>query len=113
VLADEAQLLLVIGNLLTNAVEWTKPGDRIEVGAAAGESRVSVWVQNEGRHIRPVDLERVFDRFWSRRERGSGLGLAISKRIVEAHGGTIRAENRRAGPRFTFSLPAAARVATG
>jgi two-component system sensor histidine kinase HydH len=54
-----------------------------------------------------VDLERVFETFWIRRARGSGLGLAICKRVVEAHGGTINAENRRRGPRFTFTLPLA------
>jgi two-component system sensor histidine kinase HydH len=54
-----------------------------------------------------VDLDRVFDTFWTRRARGSGLGLAICKRVVEAHGGTISAENRRRGPRFTFTLPLA------
>jgi two-component system sensor histidine kinase KdpD len=107
VLADEAQLQLVIGNLLANAAEWTEPGRRIEIGAESSQGSVRVWVQNQGDHIRPVDLDRVFDRFWSRRKRGSGLGLAICKRVVEAHGGTIRAENRRGGPRFTFALPAA------
>jgi len=52
-------------------------------------------------------LDRIFDTFWTRRARGSGLGLAICKRVVEAHGGTIRAENLRRGPRFTFTLPLA------
>jgi two-component system sensor histidine kinase KdpD len=108
--ADESQLQLVVGNLLANAAEWTEPGGRIDAGARAGDGLVSFWVQNEGDRIRPVDLDRVFDRFWTRRKRGSGLGLAICKRIVEAHGGTIRAENRRAGPRFTFALPVSERV---
>jgi signal transduction histidine kinase len=64
-------------------------------------------VENDGPAIAPTDLDRVFETFWTRRARGSGLGLAISKRVVEAHGGTIRAENRRRGPRFTFTLPLA------
>jgi signal transduction histidine kinase len=62
-------------------------------------------VENQGPDIRPADLTEVFDKFWTRREGGSGLGLAISRRIVEAHGGEIRAENTRQGPRFTFTLP--------
>ena len=113
VLADEAQLQLVIGNLLANAAEWTRPGDRIEIGTNHADGNVRVWVENEGDHIRPVDLDRVFDKFWSRRKQGSGLGLAICKRVIEAHGGSIGAENRRGGPRFTFALPAAERVPAG
>jgi two-component system sensor histidine kinase KdpD len=112
VLADETQLQLVIGNLLANAAEWTQPGGRIEVGTSHADGSVRVWVENEGDHIRPVDLDRVFDKFWSRRKQGSGLGLAICKRVIEAHGGTIRAENRRGGPRFTLTLPVAERLVT-
>ena len=66
---------------------------------------VATWVENEGPDIRPVDLDGIFDKFWTRRRGGSGLGLAICRGIVEAHGGRIRAENRRGGPRFTFTLP--------
>jgi two-component system sensor histidine kinase KdpD len=110
VLADETQLQLVIVNLVANAAEWTRPGGRIEVGSDHADGTVRVWVENEGDHIRPADLDRVFDKFWSRRKQGSGLGLAICKRVIEAHGGTIRAENRRGGPRFTFTLAANERV---
>ncbi|HEX6548505.1 MAG TPA: ATP-binding protein [Candidatus Dormibacteraeota bacterium] len=106
VMGDEAQLQLVVGNLLANAAEWTPAGGRIEVGAGVRDGQVRVWIQNQGEHIRPADLERIFDRFWSQSKRGSGLGLAIAKRVVEAHGGTIRADNQRLGPRFTLTLPA-------
>jgi len=104
-LADEVQLDRVLVNLLANAAEWTQPGGRIEVGAARSSTGATMWVQNEGADIPPVDLDRIFEKFWTRRKSGSGLGLAICKRIVEAHGGSIRAENRRGGPRFSFTLP--------
>ena len=97
----------VLTNLLENALEWTPPAGVIEVGAIARETCVEAWVENEGPEIAPVDLDRVFDAFWTRRAHGHGLGLAIGKRVVEAHGGTIRVENRRRGPRFTFTLPIA------
>ena len=79
----------------------------IEIGALARDGEVEAWVENGGPGIAPADLDRVFDTFWTRRSKGTGLGLAICKRVVEAHGGVIRVENRRRGPRFTFTLPLA------
>jgi signal transduction histidine kinase len=102
----------VLTNLIENANEWAPSNGKIAVGASASEDTLSAWVENDGPAIAPTDLERVFDTFWTRRARGSGLGLAIAKRVVEAHGGTIRAENRRRGPRFTFTLPLARVAAT-
>src|SRR6185312_6888870 len=109
---DEIQVGRVLTNLIENANEWAPAGGGITVGAAARDGFLEAWVENDGPEIAPVDLDRVFDTFWTRRERGSGLGLAISKRAVEAHGGTIRAENRRRGPRFTFTFPLARVAAT-
>jgi two-component system sensor histidine kinase KdpD len=105
VLADELQVQRVLTNLLENAVEWSSPGARVELGAAAAGDRLVVWVGNDGRHIPPPELQVVFDKFWTRRRDGSGLGLAIVKRIVEAHGGAVEARNLRPGPEFRFTLP--------
>ena len=104
---DEVQVGRVLVNLLENALEWAPAGGGITVGAASRDSCIEAWVENDGPAIATGDLDRVFDTFWTRRARGSGLGLAICKRVVEAHGGTIRVENRRRGPRFTFTLPIA------
>jgi len=109
---DELQVGRVLTNLLENALEWAPADGEITIGASANESRMSAWVENDGPAIAPTDLDRIFETFWTRRARGSGLGLAISKRVVEAHGGTIQAENRRRGPRFTFTLPIARVPAT-
>lgn len=104
---DELQVGRVITNLLENALEWAPPRGAIEVGATARDGLIEAWIENDGPPIAPTDLGRVFDRFWTKREHGTGLGLAIARRVVEAHGGTIRVENRRRGPRFTFTLPLA------
>ena len=102
---DEQQLGRALTNLLENAREWTPPGRTITIGARAVDGAVELSVANDGPPITPGDLDRVFDKFWTRRKGGSGLGLAICKRVAEAHGGTVRAENLRRGPRFTLVLP--------
>jgi two-component system sensor histidine kinase KdpD len=104
---DELQAGRVLANLLENAHEWAPLNGVIEVGAALRGGMLEAWVENEGPPIATADLEHVFDTFWTRRARGTGLGLAICKRVVEAHGGRISAENRRQGPRFTFTFPIA------
>jgi two-component system sensor histidine kinase KdpD len=109
---DETQAARVIVNLVENALEWAPPDGAIEMGAHSREGHLEAWVENDGPAIPPTDLDRIFDTFWTRRSAGTGLGLAICKRVVEAHGGSIRAENRRRGPRFTFTLPFAAVPAT-
>ena len=104
---DEVQVDRVLVNLLENALEWAPADGGITIGAAERDGHLEAWVENDGPGIAPNDLDRIFDTFWTRRARGSGLGLAICKRVVEAHGGAVRAENMRRGPRFTFSLPLA------
>ena len=104
---DELQVGRVLTNLVENALEWAPASGALAIGAVARDSVLEAWVENDGPAIAPVDLDRIFETFWTRRARGSGLGLAICKRVVEAHGGTIRAENMRRGPRFTFTLPLA------
>jgi two-component system sensor histidine kinase KdpD len=102
---DELQAGRLVTNLIENALEWTPSDGAIEVGAVARDGVLEAWVENDGQAIAPADLDRVFDAFWTRRAHGTGLGLAIARRVVEAHGGAIRAENRRRGPRFIFTLP--------
>jgi two-component system sensor histidine kinase KdpD len=104
---DEVQAGRVIANLIENALEWAPPNGAIEIGATALGGAITAWVENDGPAIAPGDLDHIFDTFWTRRTGGTCLGLAISKRVVDAHGGTIRVENRRRGPSFTFTLPAA------
>jgi two-component system, OmpR family, sensor kinase len=110
--ADPDRLTQVLRNLVRNAVSHTNPGDRVRVAAHADDGRLEIAVSDTGPGIPPDQLEQIFERFHrvdrsrSRETGGSGLGLAIARAIVEAHGGTIRAESGQGlGATFRLELP--------
>ena len=109
---DHTRMSQVVGNLLDNAVRHTPAGGTVTVTAAFEHSKASVAVSDTGDGIASERLPFVFDRFYrvdpsrSRATGGAGLGLTIAKKLVEAHGGSIRAESEVGrGSRFTFDLP--------
>lgn len=112
---QDSRLAQVFSNLIDNAVSFSPEGGKVVVGIRSTEDAIIVWVSDEGPGIRG-DIARIFQRFYTDRPEGesfgdhSGLGLAISKQIIEAHGGTIRADNRgdRSGAVFTVHLRRAA-----
>ena len=115
VAGDPPRLERVLHNLIDNAVSFSPPGQPIEVELARREDRLAIAVTDHGPGIRPDVREKVFERFHSWRPEGepdgrhSGLGLAIARTIVEAHFGTLRAEDRedgRPGARLVVDLPA-------
>ena len=112
--ADPDMLMRVFSNLCDNALRHTPPGGTVTFDAVQYGSQLVVSVADSGEGIPTGALPRVFDRFYradSSRQAttgGSGLGLAIVRAIVEAHGGTIWAENvPNSGARLLFSLPLA------
>ncbi|HLF78623.1 MAG TPA: PAS domain S-box protein [Dehalococcoidia bacterium] len=113
VLADEAQLVQLLQNLIGNAIKFQ--GDHapvIEIGAEAQGNRWLFWVRDNGIGIDPEYFERIFvlfQRLHSREDyAGTGIGLAVCKRIVERHGGRIWAESQPGkGTTFFFTLGAA------
>jgi two-component system, OmpR family, sensor histidine kinase BaeS len=114
ILADPQRMEQVLGNLLSNAIHVTPEGGWIALGAAAEGAHTRLVVEDSGPGIPPEKLDRIFERFYrldtnrGHTESGSGLGLAIARKIVEAHGGTICAENREeGGARFTIRIPVA------
>jgi two-component system sensor histidine kinase ChvG len=118
----DSRLGQVVSNLVDNARSFSPAGGTVHITCRRLRNDVEITVDDEGPGIRPDALEKIFERFYTDRpEQGfgqnSGLGLSISKQIVEAHGGTIRAENRTApakageeprvlGARFIVRLPA-------
>lgn len=119
----EGRISQVLNNLLDNARSFVPPDDGIiRLIAQQKGAEVEIIIEDNGPGIDPVAFERVFLRFYTDRPsegdafgRNSGLGLSISKQIVEAHNGTITAENittqtqsgdiERTGARFIVRLP--------
>src|SRR5207247_6687113 len=105
-------LRLMLSNLVENAIQYTRPGGRIEVSLRADGDHALLEVRDTGAGIPTKDLYRVFERFYrvdrarSRTTGGTGLGLSIVKHVVEIHGGTVSVESALGeGSRFLVRLP--------
>jgi two-component system, OmpR family, sensor kinase len=114
VLADEPLLSRALDNLLDNARKYGGgPHSLIRVDARRENGQAVIAVSDGGEGIPPDELDRIFDPFYRgttarSRETGFGLGLALARRIVEAHGGSIRASNvPGGGARIEIRLPMA------
>jgi signal transduction histidine kinase len=118
---DRDRIVQVLNNLVSNSIRYSPAESEIEVTVKMIHDHrwVEVEVTDGGTGIEPADLPFIFDRFYradksrTRSSGGSGLGLAIVKQLVEAHGGTVRAESpvrvsedgTGAGTRIIVSLP--------
>ena len=109
---DTSRIHEVLHNLLENAIFHTPTGGRITVTARLTDGFVEVEITDTGVGIPASDLMDIFERFYrvdksrTRATGGNGLGLTISKRLVEAHGGSISVKSEVGkGSRFRFTLP--------
>jgi two-component system, OmpR family, sensor histidine kinase BaeS len=103
---DRLRIGEVLANLVANAVRHTPARGSVTVAAGSEADGVEFSVTDSGTGIDPERLPHVFDRFSRAPDSpGAGLGLAIAKSLVEAHGGTIRAESGDAGTTILFVLP--------
>jgi signal transduction histidine kinase len=104
--ADKGRITQVILNLLRNAIKFTSEGV-ISINAFRKDDKIIVSVKDTGPGIDPEILPRLFSKFVTKSDKGTGLGLFISKSIIDAHRGTIWAENNADGKgcTFTFSIP--------
>jgi len=119
----DSRISQVFTNLIDNARSFSPPTGEVRVTARKLKGTIEITVDDDGPGIREDALQRIFERFYTDRPhqdygQNSGLGLSISKQIIEAHGGSIWAENRVgppdsdgeptvAGARFVVRLPAA------
>jgi two-component system, OmpR family, sensor histidine kinase ChvG len=119
VTGHDLRLGQVITNLIENARSFVpETGGKVEIRLEQDGDKVRILVEDNGPGIRAEKVDRIFERFYTDRPQGeafgqnSGLGLSISRQIIEAHGGTIEAENMvnpktgdLTGARFIVELP--------
>jgi two-component system, OmpR family, sensor histidine kinase VicK len=106
--ADAERLTQVVSNLLSNAIKFTRKGEiSVNVERDDTAQQIIVNVSDTGQGIDPEIMPRLFSKFATKSIVGTGLGLYISKRIIEAHGGKMWAENNSdgIGATFSFTLP--------
>jgi len=95
---DKDRLRQVLNNLISNAINYNKPGGEVVIASEKKEHGVQLSIKDTGVGIPPEHISRIFERFYrvdndrSRELGGTGLGLAIVKHIVEAHGSQYRSK---------------------
>jgi two-component system OmpR family sensor kinase/two-component system sensor histidine kinase QseC len=109
---DAASLLVLVRNLVDNAVRHTPPGSKVQVRVQPTAQGAELVVDDAGAGIPPAERERVFDRFYRRNPAatdGSGLGLAIVRTVATRHGATVvLSDSPLGGLRATVRFPSAA-----
>lgn len=111
--ADRTRLAQVFVNILNNAIKFTDPGGRIEVGVLVEKGEVVVTIRDTGIGIASENLDKVFGMFsqvesaLSRSRGGLGVGLSLTQRLVQMHGGSVKAysDGPGRGSRFHVQLP--------
>ena len=107
---DMVLMTQVLVNLVDNALKYAPSDSGIEIAASVSDGHLELEVADRGPGVAPGNLGRIFDKFYRvpvpEGAGGTGLGLSICKGIVQAHGGSIRAENREGGGlRVIVTLP--------
>jgi two-component system sensor histidine kinase PilS (NtrC family) len=111
VMGDPAEIRQILLNLMINSMQAMPDGGTLSVAACPdgldGEREaVRIEIGDTGCGIDAADLEKIWEPFYTTKERGSGLGLAIVRRIVESHGGAVVVQSdARSGTQFSIRLP--------
>lgn len=113
ILGDELRLRELLLNLVDNAIKYSRPGGKVELGLECHGSAARLTVSDQGIGIEPDALSRIFDRFYradsarAHVKKGTGLGLSICKWIAEVHHGRIEVRSTAGhGATFSVILPA-------
>ncbi|MBN2149357.1 MAG: HAMP domain-containing protein [Anaerolineales bacterium] len=110
--ADHALLQQALHNLLENAIKYTPSGGKVTLRVSPRQDRLLFEVSDTGIGIAPVDLPRLFEKFYrtgnkdAKKQSGTGLGLAIVRSIAERHSGRVWVESQLGkGSTFYFAIP--------
>jgi two-component system, NtrC family, sensor histidine kinase HydH len=111
--ADRDQIRQALLNLITNAYDSMPGGGVLTVSTSSVPGSVQITVTDTGTGMDEQTRDSIFTPFFTKKTRGIGLGLAVTKRVVEAHGGTIAVQTMpAAGSSFTLTLPVLAAMAS-
>ena len=108
---DEGTLVEAIVNIIGNAIKYSPSGSKVDLNAGFTEGQVVIRIEDNGIGISKDDLPYIFEDFYTssdenKAERGSGVGLALTRRIIEAHEGSITVESELGqGSIFELRLP--------
>ncbi len=104
--SDMELLKQVFMNIILNAVQAMPGGGHLKIATDVNDEYVTVSVIDDGEGISPENIEKIFDPFFSTKDKGTGLGLAIANKIMQTHDGFIRAyRNQEKGSTFCVSFP--------
>lgn len=108
---DEGTLVETLVNILGNAIKYSRPDGKVALAIGKSGSNVLVTVTDFGVGIAPDDLPFIFNDFYTGKpaesgQKGTGIGLAVAKRIIDAHGGSIKVRSEPgSGTTFSIELP--------
>ncbi|MHA1149047.1 MAG: PAS domain S-box protein [Promethearchaeota archaeon] len=113
---DKERVFQVFSNLISNALKFTPKNGKIMISADQQNDHYRFIIEDNGIGLEEEDLKKLFNKFemakhspedYFDKDKGTGLGLYIAKGIIEAHGGTIKAEShgKNKGTKFIFTLP--------
>ncbi|MCF8067574.1 MAG: two-component sensor histidine kinase [Desulfobacterales bacterium] len=104
--ADASMLYQAFLNLLINAMQAMPAGGEVHVEISTDDENIQICIEDEGKGIAEEQANKIWDPFFTTKEKGTGLGLGIVKNIIEAHAGKIIIENRKdSGARVVVTLP--------
>jgi len=106
--ADRDLLSEALRNMVNNGVEAMPQGGVMTLSTGnCGAEMVEIAIKDCGSGIAPEDLERIFNLYFTTKERGNGLGLSLALRAIDLHGGSVNVESQvGAGTTFKIQLPA-------